>query len=143
MARLQSIKARRSEVRLYMTRHFFFVPYLWPDQRTKTFFMCLSKMNKQQEIATFFFLRLRGYRILQQLIGLCIYSFSDFNIIFSGNSFSGCINSANKGIAVQYILTEKVMLLVHVGVRIMRFLMFIIFGDWPLIKPIDIVLSSV
>ena len=105
--------------------------------------MCLSKMNKQQEIATFFFLRLRGYRILQQLIGLCIYSFSDFNIIFSGNSFSGCINSANKGIAVQYIHTENVKLLVHVGVKIVRFFMFIIFGDWPLIKPIDIALSSV
>ena len=100
-------------------------------------------MNKQQEIATLFFLRLRGYRILQQLIGLCIYSFSDFNIIFWGNSFSGCMNSANKGIAVQYIHTENVKLLVHVGVKIMRFLMFIIFGDRPLIKPIDIVLSSV
>ena len=28
VARLESMRARRSEVRLFMTRHFFFVPYL-------------------------------------------------------------------------------------------------------------------
>ena len=63
VAQLQNIGARRSEVRLYMTPQFFFVPYLWPDQREKkALFVCLSKI----------FLRLRGYRILQQLIGLYI-----------------------------------------------------------------------
>ena len=64
-------------------------------KKNKTLFLCLSKINKQQEITTF--LRLRGYRILQQPIGLCISLFSDINIILR-NSFSGYFNRANKEI---------------------------------------------
>ena len=46
-----------------------------------------------------FFLRFRGYRILQQLIGSCISLFSDVNINFLG-TLSRCLNRANKEIAV-------------------------------------------
>ena len=48
---------------------------------------------------SYFFLRFRGYRILQQLIGSCISLFSDVNINFLG-TLSGCLNRANKEIAV-------------------------------------------
>ena len=54
VAQLKSIGARGSEVRLYMTPQFFFVPYLWPDQREKkALFVCLSKINKNKRFPLF------------------------------------------------------------------------------------------
>lgn len=96
-AQLQSIRARRSEVRLLATQHFFFFPCLWPDRKN---FSHVS-IQKKWAITNYhiFFLRLRGYRILQQLIGSCISLFSDVNINFLG-TLSRCLNRANKEIAV-------------------------------------------
>ena len=50
VAQLQSIRARRSDDRLFMTQQFYFVPYLWPD-RKKTLPMRSFKTNKEQEIS--------------------------------------------------------------------------------------------
>lgn len=47
VAQLQNIRARRSEVRLLTTQHFFFFPCLWLDRRKKKFLTCLSKTNEQ------------------------------------------------------------------------------------------------
>ena len=97
VAQLQNIRARRSEVRLLATQHFFFFPCLWPDRKN---FSHVSIQNKWA-IRNYhiFFLWFRGYRILQQLIGSCISLFSDVNINFLG-TLSGCLNRANKEIVV-------------------------------------------
>ena len=93
VAQLQNIRARRSEVRLLATQHFFFFPCLWPDRKN---FSHVSIQNKWA-IRNYhiFFLWFRGYRILQQLIGSCISLFSDVNINFLG-TLSGCLNRAQE-----------------------------------------------
>ena len=88
VAQLQSIRARRSEVRLLTTQHFFFFPCLWPDRRKKkSFSRVYPKQMSNKKLSKQFFLRFRGYRILQQLIGLCISLFSDVNIVIFGTLF--------------------------------------------------------
>ena len=66
-----------------------------------------------------------------------------YNIIFSGDSFLVALTVKTKELRFNTSILKISSLLVNVRVKIMRFWMFIICCDWPVIKPVTIMLSSV